>query len=595
MPVLVSVQAVKASYGARVLFRDVSLALNDGDRMGLVGPNGAGKSTLLKILAGIDAPDAGTRAVRNLARVAYVPQVSLFPDGQTTAGAVTAALAGLGLDETSLAVRRATALARVGLDDEEKPVTELSGGWRKRLSIACALAVEPDAILLDEPTNHLDIDAVLWLERLIKSSPFAVIVVTHDRVFLENVANRMVDLSPSYPQGYFTVAGNYSEFLLRQEEYFIAQAKEEESLSNRVRREVEWLRRGPKARATKAKYRVEEAKQLVAELADLKERRAAGTAALEFDGSGRKTRQLLVAQGVTKSLGGRQLFQDVDVLLAPGTRLGVLGGNGSGKTTLLRTLTGDIAPDSGTVTTADSLQVVYFDQNREQLDLDASLREALAPAGGDSVVYRGSIMHVAAWAKRFLFRPEQLDVAVGTLSGGEQNRVLVARLMLTPADVLVLDEPTNDLDIRTLEVLEETLVDFPGALVLVTHDRYLLDRVSTSLLALDGGEATYHADFDQWEAHRKARRDRPVAAPAEAAPRPARKSLSYKDKQELQNMEATITAAEEELAQLRGQLEDPDVASDAERLHDTWSRVQAAQERVDGLYRRWEELESQAG
>jgi len=603
MAILVNCQSIGASYGSRTLFSGLSIALSDGDRVGMIGPNGAGKSTLLRVLAGIEQPDSGVRAVKTLTRVACVPQVPRFPVGSTAEDVVWASLRsglqGGGVDggEAELSTRVAEVLNRVGFSEGTALVESLSGGWKKRLSIAAELVKLPDVLLLDEPTNHLDLEGVLWLERLLKGARFAFLVVSHDRMFLENIARRVVELNNVYPGGCFSVAGNYSEFLLRREEYLVAQARYQESLSNRVRREVEWLRRGPKARTGKSRSRVDQAGRLIEELSEMKGRGETARAGVEFDGSRRRTRQLLVARGIAKTMGGRTLFSGLDLSLGPGDRLGVLGLNGSGKTTLLRVLTGDLLADEGTIQTADDLQVVYFDQSRDQLNLDRTLREALVPSGGDSVVYRDRIVHVASWAKRFLFRSEQLDVALSRLSGGEQSRVLVARLMLQKADLLVLDEPTNDLDIETLEVLEESLTEFPGALVMVTHDRYLLDRVSTSLLGLDGsGHAEPFADYSQGEESQRARvpqpvtKDRQPRTPSESDRRPTR-SLNSKEKLELEGIEESILQAEDLVASLEHRIEEPEIACDASRLGDLYGQLTDARAEVERLYTRWADLE----
>ena len=306
-------------------------------------------------------------------------------------------------------------------------------------------------------------------------------VVSHDRYFLENVARRMLELDRAYPEGSSQVEGTYSDLLERRDEVRRNQAEYQETLANRARREVEWLRRGPKARGTKAKARIQEAHRLLDELAGGQGARAVGRhrGGIDFAASGRKTKKLLSAEGLAKTFDGRPVFAGggVDLLIRPGSRLGVLGPNGSGKTTLLSMLAGELEPDAGEIERAQFLKTVLFEQSRETLDRSVSLRRALAPEG-DSVLYEDRSIHVASWAKRFLFRAEQLDTPVSRLSGGEQARILIARLMLRPADLLILDEPTNDLDIPTLEVLEESLLEFPGGLVLVTHDRYLLDRVS---------------------------------------------------------------------------------------------------------------------
>ena len=498
--VLLSCENLTKQFGARPLFENLSFTLFEGDHVGLVGPNGSGKSTLMKILAGADTADSGTRALRKGVRTGYVPQDPLFAPGVSVEDVVLAALA----DETTLDdhekhARAGLALGKAGFTDKSASSDTLSGGWRKRLAIARELAREPDVLLLDEPTNHLDVEAILWLESLLRSEPKAFIVVSHDRYFLDNIARRMLELNRVYPDGLFQSDGSYTDFLEKRDELLRNESAYQETLANLVRREVEWLRRGPKARTTKAKARIQNAGRLIDELEESRTRTATPSgAAIDFTSSDRKTKRLWQARGLTKQLGDRTLVRDLDLLLTPGTRLGVLGPNGSGKTTLLRMIVGELAPDAGTIERADQLRVVYFEQSRQSLDPSVTLKRTLAPEG-DSVVYRDRLIHIAGWAKRFLFRSEQLDTAIARLSGGEKARVVLARLMLQPADLLVLDEPTNDLDIPTLDVLEESLLEFPGALVLVTHDRYLLDRVSTQILALDGrGSAEHFADYAQW-------------------------------------------------------------------------------------------------
>jgi ATP-binding cassette subfamily F protein uup len=357
---------------------------------------------------------------------------------------------------------------------------------------------------------------------------------------------------------------------------------------------VEWRRRGPKARTGKSRARIDSAGRLIDQFAAARARNRTATAQIDFSASDRKTKRLIEAEGIAKSLGGHRLFQDLNVTLSPGVRIGLVGANGSGKTTLLKILNGEIAPDQGSVRRADLLRIVTFAQDRtEHLDLTSSLRRALCPEG-DSVIYRDRPIHVAGWAKRFLFRADQLELPVASLSGGERARVLVARLMLETADVLLLDEPTNDLDIPTLEVLEESLLEFPGALVLVSHDRHLLDRVSTVVVGLDGeGEAGLFADYSQWQAWRDEQSsDAPVAkerrAPApETAPK---RKLSYIEQREWDGMEERILEAEQDLA--RWQAEVQEAASDAKRLPEAYRNLQASQAQVEELYARWADLET---
>ncbi|MFL6291771.1 MAG: ABC-F family ATP-binding cassette domain-containing protein [Thermoanaerobaculia bacterium] len=593
--VLLTCESLTKGFGAHPLFEGLSFGLSEGDRVGLIGPNGSGKSTFLRILAGMEEADTGSRAVRRGTRMGYVPQDPAFPPGQTVEGVLAEALADDHSEDFEKATRVAVGLGRAGFNDPAQAVDVLSGGWKKRLAIARELVRAPDVLLLDEPTNHLDVEGILWLEELLESEPLAYVVVSHDRWFLENVATRMLELDRRYPEGLFQALGSYSDFLEKRDEVLRNQAEYQASLANRVRREVEWLKRGAKARTTKAKGRIQEAERLIGELAEVKERTGASVNArvgLDFNASDRKTKKLLVATGLAKSFDGRRIVSGLDVKLTPGTRLGLLGPNGSGKTTLLSLLDGTLEPDAGTIERAEWLKTVRFEQGRDTLDRSVSLRRALAPEG-DSVLYQGRSVHVASWAKRFLFRSEQLDTPVSRLSGGEQARILIARLMLQPADLLILDEPTNDLDIPTLEVLEESLLEFPGALVLVTHDRYLLESVSTVVLALDGrGNSRYFADYAQWEAHRETGT---APKPAASKPPPLKedkpKRLSYKEKLEWEQMEAKILEAEDALAAAQKGMEDPAVATDFARLQARSAELEAARQQVERLYARWAELE----
>jgi ATP-binding cassette subfamily F protein uup len=589
---LLSCEAVSKAYGARSLFDDLSFGLFEGDQAGLVGPNGSGKSTLLKILAGIETPGRGSRSLRGGVRVGYVPQDPVFPAGRTVGEVVAATLAGV--DEEDRPGRLAQALGRAGFADGRAAVDTLSGGWKKRLAIARELAAAPDILLMDEPTNHLDVEGILWLEGVLAERARAGLVVSHDRYFLEHVATRMLELNPAYPGGLFATDGRYSDFLARRDDFLQGQAAYQDSLANTVRREIAWLRRGAKARSTKARGRIKEAGRLIEELEERRALGATATAGIDLTSSQRRTRRLLVARGLTKSLGGRRLVGDLDLVITPGTRVGLIGPNGSGKTTLLNLLAGTLPPDTGEIERADGLRVVRFEQERGGLDPAQTLRRALAPEG-DAVTWQGRSVHVASWARRFLFRPEQLEIPVGRLSGGEQGRILIARLMREPADLLILDEPTNDLDIPTLEVLEDGLAEFDGALVLVTHDRFMLERVSTVILALDGagGTATF-ADYAQWEAARRAATPAPrrAAEHASGRERPRTKRLGYREQREWDGMEQAILDAERVVEACRREAEDPAIASDPAALQQRYAALEVARADVDRLYARWAELEA---
>ena len=601
MPPIFNAQNISKSYGATPLFRSIAFTIEEGDRIGVIGPNGSGKSTLLQILSGAIEPDSGELAVRKRVRLSLVQQESHFAAGQTVRSVIESALERSAVPADEWQARMAETLGRAGLEDLNAPAESLSGGWRKRLAISEALVQQPDILLLDEPTNHLDLAAIEWLEELLQSASFASVVVSHDRYFLENVATTMVELNRVYSEGLLRVAGNYSKLLEEKEAFLHAQAKHQEALENRVRREIEWLRRGPKARTTKSKARIDKANQLIGELADLNARTRTASANIDFSATERKTKRLIELQDVSFAIGGRTLFRDLSFVLTAGMRIGLVGPNGSGKTTLLRLLSRELAPDSGEIKTADALQIVYFDQNRV-LDPDVTLRRALAP-DSDSIVYQDRVVHVASWASRFLFTGEQLNQPIGRLSGGECARVLIAKLMLQPADVLLLDEPTNDLDIPTLEVLEENLLEFRGALVLVTHDRYLLDRVSTTVIGLDGlDNAGSFADYSQWESWREERQrssktttksgDRDSASETSAATATTKKKLSYLEARDYATLEQRIAEAEAKLKSARAAYEDPAIASDAERLIAAQTELDRSQTVVDELYARWEELES---
>jgi ATP-binding cassette subfamily F protein uup len=598
MALLLSCDSLSKSFGARPLFAGITLHLEDNQRTGLIGPNGSWKSTLLKILAGIETADAGAITTKRQLRLGYLPQHDVFPAGMTVEEMMLDAVATEHGDEHEHHTQVSILLGRIGFIDVDQSVDALSGGWRKRLALARELIKQPDLLLMDEPTNHLDLEGILWLEKLLLDAPFAFLLVSHDRYFLENVTNRVIELNSSYANGFLSVNGSYEKFLEKRVEYLEAQASTERSLAGIVRRELEWLQRGAKARRTKAKGRIEEANRLIGELADVKARNTQREAAgIEFAGTQRQTRKMLVAKKVGKSLGGRMLFSDVDFILAPGTRLGFLGPNGSGKTSLIRLLTGELAPDSGQIIRAEGLRIVTFDQDREHLNKGETLRRALSP-GGDNIVYRGEGMHISGWARRFNFRSDQLDMRVGDLSGGEQARILIARLMMEPADLLILDEPTNDLDIPTLEVLEESLEDFPGALVLVTHDRFMLDRISTELLAIDGkGGARLHVNLTEWERAQEVAA-KPEEMPKKAAvksaskPPPGLRRLTYMEQREWEQMEEKILLAETELESRQKALDDPVVTGDHVKLTQCCREFETAQETVRKLYARWAELEA---
>ena len=606
MAPILTAQAISKRFGATPLFENLSFSVNDGDRIGLIGPNGAGKSTLLALLANEQQPDSGEVTIRRRATVTYVQQVSQFSPAVTVREIIEHAMNRVAVPAEEREQRLRETLGRAGFTDEgstgpsfSAAAASLSGGWRKRLALIEGIVQRPDVLLLDEPTNHLDIDGIEWLEEMLRTARLAVVVVTHDRYFLENVANDIIELSPTYAEGLLRVRGNYSDFLETREAYMESQMRVQEGLRNRVRTEIEWLRRGPKARATKAKARIDNANSLIGKLAEVDARLRTSTASISFDATDRETERLIELKDVGVAFDGRDIVRNVNLLLTNRSRLGIIGPNGAGKTTILRAITGEIPVNSGTVKRAPSLRIVYLSQLRE-LDPSLTLHRALAP-DSDAVVYQGRVIHVASYAAKFLFTGDQLRQPVERLSGGERARVLLARLMLQPADVLILDEPTNDLDIPTLEILEEALQEFSGAVVLVTHDRHLLDRVTDTVLGLDGrGNAALFADYLQWEQWREnSGESEPKPAsnvPVKAAPQPAaKKKLSYMEQREFDGIDASIEAADERLVAAKRRIEDPAVATDPAALTEALAELEAAQAEHDRLLERWVELSEKAG
>lgn len=604
MGILVSCQSITKSYHHRPLFTDISFGVEDSDRIGLIGPNGAGKSTLLKILHGIVEPDTGQVVSKKQLRTAFVAQEESFPADASIEDIVTAAAESAPFEHYERAAAIDSTLADMGFRHRQAKAGALSGGWRKRLALACALVQRPELLLMDEPTNHLDLEGVLWLEEFLQSTRCPYLLISHDRAFLESVTNRIIELNPTYPQGFISVKGPYSKFLLAKDEQLQAQQNLQQALESKVRREIAWLQRGAKARQTKARGRIQEAGRLIEQLAEVKERNSlVNPVQIGFDASGRKTRELINANGIKKTMGARLLFDDLSFIIAPGLKLGVVGRNGSGKTTLLKIIAGQLQPDAGTIKRAPDLKIVWFDQNRGELDQSQTLKDALSPTS-DSVEYRGKRMHVSGWARKFLFDTNQLNLPVSRLSGGEQARILIAKLMLQPADILILDEPTNDLDIPSLTVLEESLQEFPGAVILVTHDRYVLDAVSTHVVGLNGeGKAEFFADYEQCEQamNNFAGASTPArTAPAKAAdskgdrgPAAERKArLSTNETRELSNLPDKIETAEAALKSLQEELHNPDIASNYPRLQELQQQEEVAQKELDRLFARWEELEA---
>jgi ABC transport system ATP-binding/permease protein len=636
------------SFGSRTVFDGLTLTLEEGERVGLVGVNGSGKSSLMRILARTAAADLGEVQLRRGALVTYLPQEPEFAPGATVASELEVARAPLRAElerHADLAARLAdphepavhdrllaelahasdrveqlggwdTAhearrlLDRLGVKDWERPVAELSGGTRKRVAIARALLTRPDLLLLDEPTNHLDADTVDWLEEELDRLPGAFLLVTHDRYFLDDLVDRIVEIAPG--AGVTSWPGNYEAYLEQKLEADLVAADAQRKRDRWIQEEVAWLRRGVEARRTKSKARVERARRLMAERGQERPE----VPELKLAAPPRLSQVVIEGHGLTKRFDGRTVLDGVSFILQRGERVGLVGPNGAGKTTFLRVLLGELPPDGGEIVVGRRTKVAYYDQQRTRLDPEATLYEAAGGGppgrvGEDFVEISGRRVALRDYLDDLLFPPSVQRMQVKALSGGERNRLLLAKLFLEGANVLVLDEPTNDLDLVTLNVLERLLLGFDGSVLLVTHDRYFLDKVATAVLAFEGdGRAvrypgnyeTYRTLKDQAEASRQAERAReradlplPRQEPGERAgvrgPRKPGK-LSFKDQRELEGMEAAILAAEERKATAEAALADPETyRKDGAGVARLRAELETASADVERLYARWQELE----
>lgn len=600
MSVLVSANNIEKTMGSKLLFEGLSLGINEGEKVGLIGPNGAGKSTLLRLLAGVDKPDSGEVNRRRGLNIAFVAQEPLFESQSSALDYLVKRLTALGLDAFDAEIKASMYLSMAGFTDLNVLIDTLSGGWRKRLAIALAMAQEPELMILDEPTNHMDWSGILWLESWLKSFRGTIVLVSHDRTFLDNITNRIIEIHKLYRDGYLSFDCNYNEFLDKKSHYVEAQLKLQDSMSNKARREVEWLRSNPQARTTKSQARIREAHELLDNLDSIKSRNSSVNARtrLEVDASGRKSKKLIDLKNITIQFGDKVLIRDLNLTLGPKRCLGLLGQNGSGKTSLLKVIQGVSKNFTGDLFCADNLKIVYFDQKREDLPLSESLVSYLGD-GSDYVIFKGASVHVASYASRFLFAAEKMQLKISQLSGGEQARLLIAKLLLQPADVLILDEPTNDLDIDTIETLEDMLGSFEGLVLLVSHDRSFLNKLCDQFLALDGrGTWQVYAEMAQWlrtsNASDDKRSETKENARGESASggAKAKTRLSYKEKSQLDNIERDIQSAELALQSAQEQLQSPEVLADHKRMQKATEDIAQFQKKVDELYQLWSTLEA---
>ena len=607
---LISLERVSIAYGHLPLLADASLQVEPRERVCVIGRNGTGKSTLLRIISGELAPEAGSVWHQPGLRIGSLAQDVPLDDPRPVSIVVSEGVKNLGdVDEWRKEQLVDVTLTRLDLPPDAS-VQTLSGGWKRRVLLARALVGEPDLLLLDEPTNHLDIETMTWLESLLVDYPGAVVFVTHDRVFLQHVATRIVELDrgrlTSWP-------GDYETFLAKKEEWLANEAVRHEKFDKRLAEEEAWLRQGIRARRTRNEGRV---RALIEMRTERAERRARmGNVRLQAEMAERSGQMVFETVGVTKRFGDNTIVRDLSIRVTRGDRIGLIGPNGSGKTTLLRLLIGELEPDEGEIRRGAGVQIVHYDQQREQLDPDRSVFDTIAD-GSDTVVVNGQSQHVHGYLKQFLFPPERALSPVRALSGGERNRLLLARLFTRPSNVLVLDEPTNDLDIETLELLEAMLIDWPGTLLLVSHDRAFIDNVVTSTLAFEGAGRVceYVGGYEDWL------RQRPVATTVDRRPttvsRPGAfsggralsgppdgnrsrsdpatpKKLTYREREELHALPARIEALETEQRDLEVAIAGPDFYKEsAAAIEEALARREAVHEELLHALARWDELES---
>ena len=631
MALLLTAQDLSLAFGWRPLLDHVNFSLEHGERVALLGRNGEGKSTLLNVLRGAQAPDDGELRLTEGVRVAYLPQDPPAADARSVREVVrdglaeTAALVAryqellanhnendgetlaqleaqvAAADGWQLENRIDNILQRFALDGAAR-MADLSGGWRRRVWLARVLVARPDVLLLDEPTNHLDMGAIVWLENLLNNFGGAVVFVTHDRAFLEKVANRIWELDRGR---LLDVRSDYRRFLRTREEAQHAEAEAQARFDKKLAEEEIWIRQGIKARRTRNEGRVRALKAMRAERAARIERQ--GKANLQLDAGERSGRQVIVAENLSFAhAGGAPLVQDFSDIIERGEKIGLVGANGAGKTTLLRLLLGELPPTAGRLKHGTKLEVAYFDQLRAQLDPEETLRDSVG-AGRDYIETNGQRKHIAAYLQDFLFPPERWRTPVGALSGGERARLLLARLFAQPANVLVLDEPTNDLDIETLELLEEVLADYPGTVLLVSHDRAFLDAVVTRLWVFNRHKGKIEqivGGFSDWlqQGGDIAQLEEAAAPAAKTAEKPAAPAappaekrgnkLSYKYQRELEALPAQIEAAEAEVARLTAVVQEADFYQQPQEAQQAgFAALEAAQQQLDALVERWMQLE----
>ena len=593
MSLLISVFEIEKSVGDKTLFSELSFGLHEKQRVALLGPNGSGKSTLLKILNGQDSSDSGKVSPKRNLQMAYCSQLDFFPEDQSIKVIAETDLRKFGMSPDHAEIQAAIYLSMAGFEDLSVTPKHLSGGWKKRLSLAIAFACEPELLLLDEPTNHLDWEGIEWLEGQLKTFTNTIFMVSHDREFIKNQCTEFMEISPIYKDGTLFLKDSYDKFLEKRADYLESLKSQKESLGNKARRELDWLRAGVKARTTKSQSRIKEAHQLFDQVDDVKTRHSAASKNLQIkiESAGKKSKKLIELKELSIAYPKKKIVDDLNLLLGPNTCLGILGDNGSGKTSLLKVIAREAENFKGELFHADGLKIVYFDQKRDAMESGQSIAQYLGE-GSDHVSLGEKSLHVAAYASQFRFENTKLNQPVEKLSGGERARLMIAKLLLQPADLLILDEPTNDLDIETIEKLEESLSGFPGAVLLVSHDRSFLSNTCNKFLALDQESGwEFYADLNQWLTQRTSTKNPSSAKDKNKVKQTEKVKLSYKEKKQWETIETDIAKAETKVQELQNDLDSNTNFDDHEKIQKLVDALEQAQTKLDKLYQTWEELE----
>ncbi len=597
MATLVSAYLLTKSFATKTLFQNISFAIDEGDHVGLIGPNGAGKSTLLSLMAKEQKADSGQISFANHLRLGYLKQKPTFLSDDTIYMSLLSVCEDP-YDSENIALAYQL-IARFELDQfpdaEHKLASELSGGWQKKLALARELMKRPNLLLLDEPTNHLDLESILWLEDYMnRERQIAFLTVTHDRRFLQNTSKAVFDLDPRLPNGLLRTNGSYADHIESKMQLLQGQKRLEEKRRNTMLVEKDWLSRGPQARLTKQKARIDRAHEIIEEVSGLESKNRQNKISLDFGKTDSSPKKLIAAENIKKSYGNRILFQNFNAMISPGHRYGLIGTNGCGKSTLLKALIGQVAVDSGIAFVNEDIEICYFEQGKDSLIPEVSVMKTICPEG-DYVHLHGSPVYAKSYLSRFYFRSEQFDMPVAQLSGGEQSRLILAKLMLQSSHVLILDEPTNDLDVETLDALTECLQEFRGAIIIVSHDRFFMDQNCNVIWSFGDSEGHIQkfADTFQWEEWHQEKKIndklnlKQAPKVEELIKNTSAVKLSNKEKFELDNMEKNIALEEKKLSALQLELADPKSQSNYARLNELTTEISACETRLEAYFSRW--------